>query len=79
MYTINPSHDLVALTIVANFVEIWLAKEGHSGLVGLNLLEKIQLATLPSRLVRRGPKVAGENGRVVWDRQVLLAREPEQP
>jgi undecaprenyl-diphosphatase len=37
------------------------------------------LATLPSRLVKRGPKVAGENGRVVWDRQVLLAREPEQP
>lgn len=37
------------------------------------------LAALPSRLVRRGPKVAAENSRVVWDRQVPLAREPEQP
>lgn len=37
-----------ALLIVANFVEVYLAKEGHSGLVGINLLEKIQLPTLPS-------------------------------
>jgi nitronate monooxygenase len=36
------------LLIVANFVEVYLAKEGHSGLVGINLLEKIQLPTLPS-------------------------------
>jgi nitronate monooxygenase len=36
------------LLIVANFAEVYLAKEGHSGLVGLNLLEKIQLPTLPS-------------------------------
>ena len=48
MYSVNPADDLVALTIVANFVEIWLAKAGHSGLVGLNLLEKIQLPTLAS-------------------------------
>ncbi|MCX6459001.1 MAG: nitronate monooxygenase [Actinobacteria bacterium] len=33
------------LSIVANFAEVWLAKEGHDGLVGVNLLEKIQLAT----------------------------------
>ncbi len=36
------------LLIVANFVEVYLAKEGHSGMVGVNLLEKIQLPTLPS-------------------------------
>jgi nitronate monooxygenase len=48
MYSITPSDDLVALTIVANFTEVWLAKEGHSGVVGLNLLEKIQLPTLAS-------------------------------
>ena len=36
------------LLIVANFVEVYLAKEGHDGLVGINLLEKIQLPTLPS-------------------------------
>jgi len=36
------------LLIVANFAEVYLAKEGHSGWVGINLLEKIQLPTLPS-------------------------------
>lgn len=36
------------LLIVANFVEVYLAKEGHQGWVGINLLEKIQLPTLPS-------------------------------
>lgn len=29
------------LLIVANFVEVYLAKEGHSGMVCINLLEKI--------------------------------------
>ncbi|WP_366937945.1 nitronate monooxygenase [Demequina sp.] len=33
------------LTVVANFVEVWLAKEGHGGPVGINFLEKIQMAT----------------------------------
>jgi NAD(P)H-dependent flavin oxidoreductase YrpB (nitropropane dioxygenase family) len=33
------------LSVVGNFVEVWLAKEGHSGLVGINFLEKIQMAT----------------------------------
>ncbi|TVP80723.1 MAG: nitronate monooxygenase [Puniceicoccaceae bacterium] len=37
-----------ALLIVANFVEVYLAKAGHDGMVGINLLEKIQLPTLPS-------------------------------
>lgn len=44
----DPPKALVELTVVANFVEVWLAKKGHSGLVGINLLEKIQLPTLPS-------------------------------
>jgi nitronate monooxygenase len=43
-----PSQALVDLIVLANFVEIWLAKQGHGGMVGLNLLEKIQLPTLPS-------------------------------
>lgn len=42
-----PSH-LTELTVVANFAEVFLAKEGHAGVVGINLLEKIQLPTLPS-------------------------------
>jgi len=36
------------LTMVANFVEVHLAKEGHAGPIGLNLLAKIQLPTLAS-------------------------------
>ncbi|MFI2431297.1 nitronate monooxygenase [Streptomyces sp. NPDC018693] len=37
-----------ALTVVANFCEVWLAKEGHGGPVGVNYLEKVQLATVPA-------------------------------
>jgi len=36
------------LIVAANFVEVWLAREGHSGSVGINYLEKIQFPTLPS-------------------------------
>ena len=46
--TINPGPDFVALTVLANFAEVFLAKEGHAGMVGINFLEKIQLPTLPS-------------------------------
>lgn len=34
------------LTVVANFVEVFLAKEGHENPVGTNLLEKVQLPNL---------------------------------
>ena len=40
------SNNLLA---VASFVEVWLAKEGHNGLIGMNILEKIQLA-IPAQL-----------------------------
>lgn len=43
----NPD-SLTELNVLANFVEVFLAKEGHDGPVGINLLEKIQLPTLPS-------------------------------
>ncbi|TVQ30211.1 MAG: nitronate monooxygenase [Phycisphaeraceae bacterium] len=36
------------LLILANFVEVFLAKEGHGGVVGINYLHKIQFPTLPS-------------------------------
>ncbi len=36
------------LLIVANFVEVFLAKQGHDGFIGINYLEKIQIPTLPS-------------------------------
>ena len=47
-YTLSPSKFLDQLTAIANFVEIFLAKEGHSGLVGINLLEKVQMPNLAS-------------------------------
>ncbi len=33
------------LAVVANFTEVWLARQGHQGPVGVNYLEKIQMAT----------------------------------
>jgi NAD(P)H-dependent flavin oxidoreductase YrpB (nitropropane dioxygenase family) len=45
---LQPVKDLIALTVAANFAEVFLAKEGHAGLVGINFLEKIQFPTLPS-------------------------------
>jgi NAD(P)H-dependent flavin oxidoreductase YrpB (nitropropane dioxygenase family) len=36
------------LTMLANFCEVWLAKEGHDGKVGINLLTKVQLPNLDS-------------------------------
>lgn len=42
----NP-RDLVELCIVSNFVEVYLAREGHQNPVGINFLEKIQSAHLP--------------------------------
>ncbi|MFI5356339.1 MAG: nitronate monooxygenase [Opitutales bacterium] len=48
MPTLQPSADLTELTVAANFTEVFLAKSGHPGVVGINLLEKIQLPTLAS-------------------------------
>ncbi len=48
MPTLVPNRALEEVTVAANFVEVFLAKRGHQGKVGINLLEKIQLATLPS-------------------------------
>jgi NAD(P)H-dependent flavin oxidoreductase YrpB (nitropropane dioxygenase family) len=42
-FSLQPSQALVELTIAANFVEVFLAKEGHDGLVGINYLRKIEL------------------------------------
>lgn len=36
------------ITILAGFVEVWLAKEGHSNPVGINLLTKVQMPNLPT-------------------------------
>ena len=44
------------LLIVSNFIEVFLAREGHDGPVGINFLEKIQLPNMPSFL---GAMLAG--------------------
>jgi nitronate monooxygenase len=48
MPTQHSPRELQELCIVANFVEVILAREGHSNPVGINYLEKIQLPMLPS-------------------------------
>ncbi|MBP9914565.1 MAG: nitronate monooxygenase [Opitutaceae bacterium] len=48
LYSLDSPDHLTVLTVIANFTEVWLAKEGHHGIVGINLLEKIQLPTLAS-------------------------------
>jgi len=40
--------ELSELCVVANFVEVILAREGHDNPVGINYLEKLQLPHLPS-------------------------------
>jgi nitronate monooxygenase len=48
MYRQYVSSERQLVTVLANFVEVFLAKEGHGGMVGINLLTKVQLPTLPS-------------------------------
>ncbi|HMQ34465.1 MAG TPA: nitronate monooxygenase [Chloroflexaceae bacterium] len=40
------SHAREQILMLAAFVEVWLAKEGHAGMVGINLLTKVQLPNL---------------------------------
>jgi nitronate monooxygenase len=53
-YKLLPMHsqdsplELKELCIAANFVEVFLAREGHDNPVGINFLEKIQMPHLPS-------------------------------
>jgi len=45
---VDDSRKMIELCIVSNFVEVFLAKEGHKNPVGINFLEKVQLPHLPS-------------------------------
>ncbi len=44
----KPRLESLELLVVANFAEVLLAKEGHDGVVGINLLEKIICPNLAS-------------------------------
>ena len=39
--------EAIRLIVLGNFVEVWLAKEGHNNPIGINYLEKVQLPRLP--------------------------------
>ncbi len=43
-----PTRQFLELAVAGGFAEVHLAKEGHDGQIGINLLEKIQLPTLPT-------------------------------
>ena len=58
MISHEPSRSTRELVVASSFTAIHLAKEGHSGVVGLNLLEKIQTPTL---LALYGAMLAGVN------------------
>jgi nitronate monooxygenase len=44
----NPPRELIELCVVSNFVEVFLARQGHDNPVGINYLEKIQSVHLPT-------------------------------
>lgn len=48
MHSKDSPRELKELCIVANFVEVFLAREGHENAVGINYLEKVQMPHLPS-------------------------------
>jgi nitronate monooxygenase len=48
MYSLKPNKSVFELTVLSNFTEVFLAKEGHDGVVGINLLEKVQMPNLAS-------------------------------
>lgn len=48
MLTKDGPREVRELCLVANFVEVFLAREGHSGSVGINFMEKVHLPHLPS-------------------------------
>jgi nitronate monooxygenase len=58
MLTVEPKQSHLELIVAANFVEVFLAKEKHGGIVGINYLEKIQLPNLASIF---GAMLAGVN------------------
>ncbi len=56
MFSARPAQRLQELTVAAGFVEVFLAKEGHDGPVGINLLRKIEA---PIPFVLYGAMLAG--------------------
>lgn len=47
MPSLNPSTFFLKAMVLSSYVEVSLAKKGHNGVIGINMLEKIQIPTLP--------------------------------
>lgn len=43
--SLHPTRAATELSVMGNFVEVWLAKESHEGTIGINYMEKVQMAT----------------------------------
>ncbi len=43
VFTVNPTHLLISLTLCANFAFVWLAKENNPNPVSINYLEKVAM------------------------------------
>src|SRR6185437_13684356 len=48
MHQRRTPRKLMELCMISNFVEVYLAREGHKNRVGINFLEKVQMPHLPS-------------------------------
>ncbi|MBK8988800.1 MAG: nitronate monooxygenase [Chloroflexi bacterium] len=62
MVPLKLDDDIIELLIATGFVEVWLAKEGHSGKIFINFLNKIEL---PLIYVMYGAMLAGVDGVIV--------------
>ena len=56
MYSVDAKRRSHELAMAGGFAEVWLAKEGHDGVVGINFLEKVQL---PTTAILYGSMLAG--------------------
>ncbi|MDA8193639.1 MAG: nitronate monooxygenase [Thermaerobacter sp.] len=46
LWTLDPNRWRTTLAVLGGFAEVWLAKAGHAGVVGINLLSKVALPNL---------------------------------
>jgi nitronate monooxygenase len=60
--TLRLADESIELLIATGFAEVWLAKEGHSGIIFINFLKKIEL---PLVYTMYGAMLAGVDGVVV--------------
>ena len=83
LYRQRASVSRQQVTMLASFVEVWLAKEGHDGQVGINVLTKVQFpnlavlygAVMVVNLAWPRPEVydpSGENGILLYSAPLMV-------